>query len=249
MEVTRSSAFARARTEKLPATVRPTQCTADREPAFSGTDIALNADVEPIRPPDGYDTWTDGRDHRWDSSRSAQYLSHDVVGFDDLDENGDWRDDSNYGHVWYPQRVEVGWAPYHTGHWAWIDPWGYTWVDDSPWGYAPFHYGRWVSVGGRWGWVAGPAAVQAGLRARARGLRWLVAGGGIGGNVGWFPLGPREVYVPSYPVSRAYMTQINISSTTVNTTTVTNVYNTTIINKTHYDHKYHLCKPERTRAR
>jgi hypothetical protein len=47
----------------------------------------------------------------------------------------------------------------------------------------------------------------------------------------WFRLGPREVYVPSYPVSQAYVTRVNVSNTTVNTTTVTNVYNTTIINK------------------
>ncbi len=195
---------------------------------LSGTD-SLYADVEPIYDPDEFDTWSEGRDHRYDFSRSAQYLSHDVVGFDDLDDYGDWRDDSNYGHVWFPNRVEVGWAPYHDGHWAWISPWGWTWVDDSSWGYAPFHYGRWVSVGGRWGWVAGPVAVQA---VYAPALVVFIGGapGGIGGNVGWFPLGPREVYVPSYHVSQAYVTRVNISSTTVNVTQVTNVYNTTIIN-------------------
>jgi len=196
---------------------------------FDGTNNSLSADVEPIPPPDDFDAWVDARDHRWDSSRSAQYLSHDVVGFDDLDDNGDWRDDGSYGHVWYPH-VEVGWAPYHTGHWAWIDPWGYTWVDDSPWGYAPFHYGRWVSVGGRWGWIAGPPAERP-VYAPAL-VVFVGGGGGLGGNIAWFPLGPREVFVPSYPVSRTYMTQINVSSTTVNTTTVTNVYNTTIVNKT-----------------
>jgi uncharacterized protein DUF6600 len=198
---------------------------------FTGTD-SLYADVEPIQEPDAFDAWVDAREHRYDSSRSAQYLSPDVVGYEDLDDNGDWRDDGNYGHVWFP-RVEVGWAPYHTGHWAWIDPWGYTWVDDSPWGYAPFHYGRWVSVGGRWGWIAGPPAERP---VYAPALVVFIGfgggGGGFGANVGWFPLGPREVFVPSYPVSRTYMTQINVSSTTVNTTTVTNVYNTTIVNKT-----------------
>jgi hypothetical protein len=56
--------------------------------------------------------------------------------------------------------------------------------------------------------------------------------GGFGGNVGWFALGPREVYVPPYQVSRGYMNRVNISNTTVNTTVITNVYNTTIINKT-----------------
>ena len=167
---------------------------------FSGTD-SLNADVEQIGGLDDFDTWAEGRDHRYDSSRSAHYLSPDVVGYEDLDDYGDWRDDSNYGHVWFPNQVAVGWAPYHEGHWDWISPWGWTWVDDSPWGYAPFHYGRWVSVGGRWGWVAGPAAVRP---VYAPALVVFIGGGpgGFGGNVGWFPLGPREVYVPSYRVSR-----------------------------------------------
>ena len=196
---------------------------------LSGTD-QLYADVEPIPGFDEFDNWTEGRDHRYDTSRSAQYLSHDVVGYDDLDDHGDWRDDSNYGHVWFPQ-VAVGWAPYHDGHWAWIPPWGWTWVDDAPWGYAPFHYGRWVSVGGRWGWVAGPVAVQA---VYAPALVVFIGGGpgGFGGNVGWFPLGPREVYVPSYHVSEAYVTRVNVSSTTVNVTQVTNIYRTTIVNNT-----------------
>jgi hypothetical protein len=195
---------------------------------FYGTD-SLQANVEDLAGPDPFDNWDSMRDRRWDDSRSAQYLSRDVVGFDDLDDNGDWRDDSNYGHVWYP-RVDAGWAPYHTGHWDWIQPWGYTWVDDSPWGYAPFHYGRWVAVGGRWGWIAGPVNVRP-VYAPAL-VVFVGGGGGFGGNIAWFPLGPREVYVPPYPVSRGYMNNVNISNTTVNTTIVTNVYNTTIVNKT-----------------
>jgi hypothetical protein len=197
---------------------------------FSGTD-SLNADVEQIGGPDPFDSWSETRDHRYDYSRSAQYLSHDVVGYDDLDDNGDWRDDPNYGHVWFPNRVDAGWAPYHEGHWDWISPWGWTWVDDSSWGYAPFHYGRWVAVGGRWGWVAGPVAVQA---VYAPALVVFIGGGpgGFGGNVGWFPLGPREVYVPSYHVSEAYVNRVNISNTTVNVTQVTTVYNTTIVHNT-----------------
>jgi hypothetical protein len=195
---------------------------------FSGTD-SLYAEVIPIYGPDDFDTWCDSRDHRYDYSRSAQYLSHDVVGYEDLDDFGDWRDDSSYGHVWFPNQVAVGWAPYHEGHWDWISPWGWTWVDDSSWGYAPFHYGRWVSVGGRWGWIAGPVAVQP-VYAPAL-VVFIGAGGvGFGSNVGWFPLGPRDVYVPSYHVSEAYVNRVNISNTTVNITTVTNVYNTTIIN-------------------
>ena len=202
---------------------------AGQRATFSGTD-SLNANVENIGGPDQFDSWTDGRDHRWENSRSSRYLSRDVVGYEDLDDNGDWRDDSSYGHVWFPSHVEAGWAPYHQGHWDWISPWGYTWVDDSNWGYAPFHYGRWVTVGGRWGWIAGPIDVQP---VYAPALVVFLGGGpgGFGAEVGWFPLGPREVYVPPYQVSRGYMNQVNISNTTVNTTVVTNVYNTTIVNK------------------
>jgi hypothetical protein len=199
---------------------------------FSGTD-SLNAEVIDIGGRDQFDNWAYNRDRYYDESRSARYVSHDVVGYEDLDDYGDWRDDSNYGHVWFPNRVAAGWAPYHEGHWVWISPWGYTWVDDSPWGYAPFHYGRWVTVGGRWGWVAGPVAVRA---VYAPALVVFIGGGGVGvgfgGNVGWFPLGPREVYVPSYHVSREYVNRVNISNTTVNNVQITNVYNTTIINKT-----------------
>jgi hypothetical protein len=201
-----------------------------QQATFSGTD-SLNADVEEIGGPDAFDTWAYQRDDRWDHSRSAEYVSRDMVGFEDLDDYGQWRDDPGYGHVWFPMQVEGGWAPYHIGHWAWINPWGYTWVDDSPWGYAPFHYGRWVFVGGRWGWIAGPPNIAP---VYAPALVVFIGGGpgGWGGNVGWFPLGPREVYVPPYAVSRGYMTQVNVSNTVVNTTVITNVYNTTIVNKT-----------------
>ncbi len=203
---------------------------AGQRATFSGTE-SLNAEVMDIGRPDDFDNWAYSRDRRHEGSRSARYVSHDVVGYEDLDDYGEWRDDPSYGHVWYPTQVAYGWAPYREGHWAWISPWGWTWVDDAPWGYAPFHYGRWVSVGGRWGWVAGPADVAP---VYAPALVVFVGAGGVGfgGNVGWFPLGPREVYVPSYSVSRVYINRVNVSNTTVSNTTITNVYNTTIVNRT-----------------
>jgi hypothetical protein len=194
---------------------------------FSGTN-SLNAEVQQIGDPDPFDRWSNDRERRYEDSPSARYCSRQVVGFEDLDEYGDWRPAPEYGTVWYP-RVDAGWAPYHNGHWAWIDPWGWTWVDDASWGYAPFHYGRWVSVGNRWGWVPGPREVRP---VYAPALVAFVGGVGIGvgGNVAWFPLGPREVYVPSYRVSRGYVNRVNVTNTTVNVTQVTNVYNTTIVN-------------------
>ncbi len=193
---------------------------------FSGTN-SLNADVQQIADPDSFDRWSDERERRYEDSPSARYCSRQVVGFEDLDDYGDWRPAPEYGTVWYP-RVDAGWAPYHNGHWAWIDPWGWTWVDDASWGYAPFHYGRWVFVGSRWGWVPGPREVRP---VYAPALVAFVGGVGIGvgGNVAWFPLGPREVYVPSYRVSRGYVNRVNVTNTTVNVTQVTNVYNTTIV--------------------
>ena len=201
---------------------------AGQRTTFSGT-TTLNADVEQIGGPDDFDNWSDRREHRYDDSPSAHYVSRRVVGFEDLDENGDWQPSPEYGHVWFP-RVDPGWAPYHYGHWAWIDPWGWTWVDDARWGYAPFHYGRWVNVYGRWGWIPGPVEERP---VYAPALVVFVGGGpGAGGNVAWFPLGPREVFVPAYRVSPTYVNRVNISSTNVSSTTVTNVYNTTVINKT-----------------
>jgi hypothetical protein len=46
------------------------------------------------------------------------------------------------------------------------------------------------------------------------------------GNVGWFPLGPREVYVPARRYSHRYFERVNVSNTViVNRTYITNVYN------------------------
>src|SRR5256884_294521 len=52
-------------------------------------------------------------------------------------------------------------------------------------------------------------------------------------GVAWFPLGPRDVYCPSYRVSQTYVTNVNVSNTTIiNRTQVTNVYNNVYVNKT-----------------
>jgi hypothetical protein len=203
---------------------------------FTGTD-SINADVVSAGGTDEFDNWGEARNRRDDGSHSTRYVSPDVVGYEDLDDNGSWRSDPAYGNVWAP-RVRSGWAPYHDGHWAWISPWGWTWVDDAPWGYAPFHYGRWISSGGDWCWVPGPIAVEpvyapalvAFIGGSNFGLSVSVGGGGYGGNVGWFPLGPSEVYVPGYNTSRDYVNRVNVSNTNVNTTTITNVYNNQITN-------------------
>ena len=177
---------------------------------------------------DDFDSWVQSRNNRTEHAVSRQYVSEDVIGYADLDDYGGWNDVPEYGHVWYPSTVEAGWAPYRTGNWSWIDPWGWTWVDNSAWGFAPFHYGRWVYAGSRWGWCPGPVAVRP-IYAPALVAFVGGAGWGIGintGPVGWFPLGPHDVYVPWYHASHNYFTNVNVRNTTViNNTYITNVYN------------------------
>jgi hypothetical protein len=104
-----------------------------------GENAPATFDRRPAPVPDGFDSFCQDRDRREDMSQSARYVSRDIPGYSDLDAAGVWRPASGYGQVWYPSAVPVGWAPYKFGHWAWVAPWGWTWVDDAPWGYAPFH--------------------------------------------------------------------------------------------------------------
>lgn len=202
---------------------------------FSGTE-SLTYDEGQAGPPDDFDQWCGSRDEREDRSASARYVSRDVDGYDDLDDNGEWRSVPDYGYVWFPTRVAVGWAPYRFGHWVFVAPWGWTWVEDEPWGFAPFHYGRWAEFGGAWCWVPGPVVVRP---VYAPALVVFVGGAhfgaglsfGVGGGVAWFPLGPREVYVPPYRTSVRYVQNVNVTNTTVNVVNVTNVYNNVTVNK------------------
>ena len=203
--------------------------------SFAGTDQLVVNPLDDDRREDEFDAWSANRDAHWEHSRSSRYVSSDVVGYEDLDDHGAWRPTPEYGNVWFPRTERPDWAPYHYGHWAYVAPWGYTWVDDEPWGFAPFHYGRWVCVDGSWGWVPAPPRTEGVEYVRPVYAPALVAwvGGGPGGGAGvaWFPLGPREVYVPSYPVSRNYVNNVNVSNTTVSTTVVNNYYNTTVVNQ------------------
>jgi hypothetical protein len=199
----------------------------------TGTDQPV-FDTRNIPPADAFDNWCQDRDRREDMSESGTHVSRDIPGYADLDGNGVWRDFPDYGWVWAPRVTVVDWAPYHYGHWAWIAPWGWTWVDDAPWGYAPFHYGRWVFVGGGWAWVPGPIVPRPvyapAMVAWVGGANWSI-GVSIGGPpVGWFPLGPREVWVPAYHHSPTYIERVNVTNTVIVNRTVINNINVTNVN-------------------
>jgi len=199
---------------------------AGQQARFSGDDN-LNYDLDSIPQFDDFANWSSERDRREDRADSANYVSREMTGYEDLDEYGAWSYTGEYGPVWIPSGVREGWAPYRDGHWVWIAPWGWTWVDDEPWGFAPFHYGRWCVFHGRWAWIPGPVVVRP---VYAPALVVFVGGGGFhfsvgGGAIAWFPLGPGEVFVPSYRVTPRYVTNVNITNTTVNVVKVTNVYN------------------------
>jgi hypothetical protein len=195
--------------------------------------------VGPAPAPDDLDRWANDRDLKEEHSESSKYVSRDVPGYSDLDDNGSWREEPDYGPVWYPRDVEVGWAPYSYGYWNWVGPWGWTWVDYAPWGFAPFHYGRWAFVGGAWGWCPGPIYGRpfygpAFVGFLGGGFGFGVGfGGGWGGGIGWFPLGFREPFRPWYHASGNYFRNVNITNTRI-----TNINTLNNFNHNNFNYRY-----------
>jgi hypothetical protein len=149
---------------------------------------------------DDFDSWNQDRDRLIASANDDQYVNGSIVGTYDLNDYGQWEDDSNYGEVWVPNEP-AGWAPYQDGQWAWEGYYGWTWVGYEPWGWAPYHYGRWFyrpAIGWAWwpGPVYSPAVWQPGLVAFF-GFGNVGVGIGFGGGyncLGWVPLAPYEPY-------------------------------------------------------
>ncbi len=166
-------------------------------------------------PDDAFSAWAQREDQQDERSASSRYVSPEMTGAEDLDRHGRWEQHPDHGPMWVPFEVTAGWAPYRSGRWAWVRPWGWTWVDEARWGFAPFHYGRWVSWRGRWGWcpggyVARPVFAPA-LVAWVGGPRVSV-GISVGmPGVAWVPLAPREAYVPYYRHSPVYIDRVNVN--------------------------------------
>jgi len=212
-------------------------------PVSSGNEISIQGfdnpsyDVTPAGRRDSWDQWVAFRDSRFRRTRSYAYVNANVVGAEDLDQYGRWEDVPQYGRCWTPSTVAADWAPYREGQWIWQDPWGWTWVGAEPWGWAPYHYGRWVNASSRWYWV--PASRQT-VAVYSPALVAFVGGGpgwsaslsigGGGGYVGWFPLAPRDPFIPWWGDRRGRDVNVNVTNVTyVNRTYVTVVNQNTFV--------------------
>ena len=166
--------------------------------------------------PDAFVEWCNSHDHHAQGLAATHYVSPQMTGYADFDQYGGWQRNSQYGEIWYPNQTPADWAPYRDGHWIWVQPWGWTWVDEQPWGFAPFHYGRWAYVDDRWGWVPGSYVAQPVYAPALVAFVGAVAGVGLaassGPAVGWFPLAPGETYWPSYTRNAYYIRNVNVAN-------------------------------------
>jgi hypothetical protein len=190
---------------------------------------------------DDFFAWSLARDLRDDELGVPPYVSPEMTGAEELALHGDWQETADYGPVWYPRALPADWAPYRWGRWIWVEPWGWTWLDDAPWGFAPFHYGRWVHLHGSWAWVPG-AYVARPVYAPAL-VVWIGSPGwqlgfssGHRPALGWFPLAPHEVFVPTFPASPIFVQRVNIT----HVTRVTRIIEVTKApHRVHFAHRHH----------
>ncbi len=205
----------------------------ERAKFSNGTSMAYTVDKAPGF--DQFDEWAMNRDEQMDHSKSAKYVSPDVIGSSDLDNYGTWQENPEYGNVWVPNDQGQDWQPYSDGNWMYQQPYGWTWIGYEPWGFAPYHYGRWVRGGWGWGWAPGPyaywghpwysPAMVAWFGGPGFGVGWGWGGGwgiGFGGGWGWCALGWGEPFHPWYHAGFGYFRNVNIHNTRI--TNINNYY-------------------------
>jgi hypothetical protein len=105
----------------------------------------------------------------------ASDVPHVSVFYDALAPWGVWEEDAAFGWVWRPS--DPTYAPYARGRWVDTEA-GPTFLEDSAFGWAVAHYGRWMWRGS-WLWVPG-------VRWGPAWVEWRVGPD----LVGWSPLSP-----------------------------------------------------------
>ncbi len=182
----------------------------------AGEQIAMEEDhseLLPLKQPDSWENWNMERDRALSrEARADSYLPDELQSYSsELDSNGSWVSDQEYGMVWRPSVVvSTDWAPYSSGRWIWKGD-DYVWISFESWGWVPYHYGRW-SFSSRYGWCWVPPA---------RGdVYWgpgYVGWYRTGDHVGWTPLAPGEIFYGRRNYGRH---SVNITNTRVITSTV-----------------------------
>ncbi len=142
------------------------------------------------------------------SSGAPPAVVQGMTGSQTLSRYGTWQSNQEYGSVWYPN-VGAGWSPYEDGSWQYAEPWGWTWVSAEPWGFAPFHYGRWAELDGRWAWVPAAYAQGSGYALPVYAPALVAFFGLAGGRVGWVPLAPGEAFLPPFRARERYLRALN----------------------------------------
>jgi hypothetical protein len=180
---------------------------------------------------DEFDDWVLQRDaviaKRLKDASYDKYYDRDIYGAEDLSEYGEWIYTKKYGYVWKPYTNSVAgysnWSPYRYGHWRWVPVFGWTWVNDEPWGWATYHHGRWVWDNGDWAWT--PYGYYRSSRSW-----WSPAIVSIttwnGSTICWYPLGYDDYY---YDYNRGYRRngRYNNNTTIINNNTTVIVVNPT----------------------
>ncbi|QKV58402.1 MAG: hypothetical protein HT580_15450 [Dechloromonas sp.] len=194
-------------TGERPLTVRPGEMATLDERGLLGIDTAPYGD--------DFDAWVSAQDNRERSNAARRHVSPYMTGYQDLDAYGDWSSSPDYGTVWYPRAVASDWAPYRDGRWAWVEPWGWTWIDAAP-GVRAFPLrtlgADWRALGLGTGQLCGTPRLCAGTGRLGRRSRLeppyrirLHPGSRL------VPAGTARGHVPAYRTSPTYVRQINVT--------------------------------------
>ena len=155
---------------------------------------------------------------RLQRAKYGEFYDDDFYGAEDLHNNGEWIYTRDYGYVWKPYENITGvydnWSPYRYGQWRFLPYYGWTWVNDEPWGWATYHHGRWVYYNGYWAWT--PYSSRRASRSYWRPA--LVIFTTWGNNYCWYPLPYSYGY---YNYNYYYNRQKTVI---INNTTVVNNY-------------------------
>ena len=121
------------------------------------------AKVAKLIAPNPFDAW-DQQEQQNESSYEdlSRYGTNSdtyAYGMSDLSAYGGYEYLPNWGWMWQPYGVGVGWNPFLNGAWSFYPAFGWTFIGAYPWAWTPYHSGQWFYIPGRgWFWQQGTTA-------------------------------------------------------------------------------------------